>query len=52
MPLKTEAPDILLGIHEAEYAINERILAVAAEADEFVVTLLQASAAGEASKNR
>jgi hypothetical protein len=51
MPLKAETPNVLLGINEAEYAIDEGIFAIASEADEFVVALLQAIAAGEASKN-
>ena len=52
MPLKAETSDILLRVNEAENAIDEGILAVASKADEFVVALLQAIAAGETSKNR
>ena len=52
MPLKAKAPDVLLGVNEAEYAIDERILAVAPDAHQFAVALLQAIAAGKASKNR
>jgi hypothetical protein len=51
VPLEAKAPNVLLSVNEAKYAIDEWIFALASDAHQFVLALFKAIPAGETSKH-